>query len=32
VDLWLDHRSDLLRVEAPTVGARSWEKPTARPR
>jgi predicted DNA-binding transcriptional regulator AlpA len=32
VDLWLDQRSSLLRVEAPTVGARSWDKPTARAR
>jgi hypothetical protein len=29
VDLWLDHRSDILRPRAPAVGAaRSWDKPT----
>jgi predicted DNA-binding transcriptional regulator AlpA len=32
VDLWLDQRSDLLRVEVPALGARSWDKPAARPR
>jgi predicted DNA-binding transcriptional regulator AlpA len=32
VDLWLDQRSDLLRVEVPALRARSWDKPAARPR
>jgi hypothetical protein len=32
VDLWLDQRSEIMRVEMPAVGARSWDKPTPRPR
>jgi predicted DNA-binding transcriptional regulator AlpA len=30
VDLWLDQRSGLLRIEGPMIDARSWDKPTAR--
>jgi hypothetical protein len=27
VDLWLDQRSDILRLTAAAVSARSWDKP-----